>query len=85
MPANLSAECIEQELRELRCSVLLEGFRGAPALDVDAITVIMQKIGRLIIAHPNIAEIDVNPVVVYEKGKGVIALDALISVRDSNA
>jgi hypothetical protein len=35
-------------------------------------------IGRLMLTHPEIVEIDVNPLMVYGKGQGAVALDALI-------
>jgi acyl-CoA synthetase (NDP forming) len=66
-------------LHKLKSSALLRGFRGAPALDVGAAADIVGKIAALVAARPDIAEIDVNPVVVYPKG--AIALDALILVK----
>ena len=69
---------IEAELHKLKSSALLRGFRGAPALDVAAAADIVAKIAALVMARPEIAEIDVNPVVVYPQG--AIALDALMVV-----
>ena len=80
IPADLGHDGIEQELAQLRCSALLKGFRGAPARDVDAVTAAVEKIGWLMQVCPEIAEVDINPLVVYESGKGAIALDAVISV-----
>ncbi|MGB6192443.1 MAG: acetate--CoA ligase family protein, partial [Terracidiphilus sp.] len=82
MPPDLSREEITQELSKLRCSVLLRGFRGTPEADVAAVAMVVEKIGRVMRTCPEIAEIDVNPLVVYEKGDGVLALDALISVKE---
>jgi acyl-CoA synthetase (NDP forming) len=84
MPADLSREEIEQELDQLRCGALLRGFRGAPELDVVAAAAVVKTIGRLVRSRREIREIDINPLVVYEKGKGAIALDALISVNENN-
>ncbi len=69
---------IEAELHKLKSSALLRGFRGAPALDVSAAADIVAKIAALVASRPEIAEIDVNPVVVYPKG--AVALDALMVV-----
>lgn len=80
MPPNLSRASIEQQLHKLRCGALLRGFRGQPALDVAAVAAVIETIGRLMQSCPQIAEIDINPLVVYETGKGVLALDALISI-----
>jgi acyl-CoA synthetase (NDP forming) len=76
---SLDRAGIEAELHKLKSSALLRGFRGAPALDVGAAADIVGKIAALVAARPDIAEIDVNPVVVYPKG--AIALDALILVK----
>lgn len=80
IPADLSIRRIEDELNKLRCGALLRGFRGSPALDVHAVASILSALGRLIRSNPQIDEIDINPVVVYPKGQGAVALDALIAV-----
>ena len=81
IPTDLSRERIEVELRKLRCGTLLDGFRGSPALDVTAMAEVVAKIGVLMRALPEIVEIDINPLVVRSKGKGALALDALISAN----
>lgn len=78
LPANLPAAEIAKEILKLKCGALLSGFRGAPVADVAAAAEIVAKIGQLMQAEPRIREIDVNPVVVYPKGQGAVALDALI-------
>ncbi|MFT3907703.1 MAG: acetate--CoA ligase family protein [Steroidobacteraceae bacterium] len=83
LPPDLGAEAIIRELQQLRCAALLGGFRGAPPLDVEAVAGIMASLGALLQAEPRIAEIDLNPVVVYPRGSGALALDALIGLRPS--
>jgi acyl-CoA synthetase (NDP forming) len=78
---DLGVEAIAQELRRLKGAALLGAFRGSPARDVEAAAAIAAKLGAFVMAHPEIAEIDVNPVMVYAKGDGALALDALIVVR----
>jgi len=78
---DLGVEAIERELRRLKGAALLGEFRGSSARDVRAAATIAAKLGAFVMAHPEIAEIDVNPVVVYAQGKGALALDALIVVR----
>lgn len=79
LPAGLSIEEIEAEIRLLRMAPLLDGFRGAEPADVTAVAGIVQALGAVVAATPAIREIDLNPVMVYAKGRGALALDALIS------
>jgi acyl-CoA synthetase (NDP forming) len=81
MPAWLAPSAIADELRKLKGAVLLTGYRGKPALDIDAAAEIAAKLGQFVSAHPEVAEIDINPLVVYPKGEGAIAVDALIVAR----
>jgi len=60
----------------LRGKALLAGWRGAPACDLGAIERLLVSVGRLMHEHPEIAELDINPVRAYPDG--VMALDALI-------
>jgi len=57
---------------------MLDGFRGAPKLDVDAVATIVGRLGQVVAATPEIREVDLNPVIVYPAGRAAIALDALI-------
>ena len=67
------------ELRKLKGAALLEGFRGSPPLDIEAVVRIARAVGRLLLDEPSVREIDLNPVVVYPRGEGAVALDALIA------
>jgi acetate---CoA ligase (ADP-forming) len=64
---------------ELRSSALFEGWRGATPLDVNFLAESLVRIGQFMFDHPEIKEMDLNPVRVYEKG--ISALDALILVK----
>ena len=62
----------------LRAAPLLRGMRGDAPRDVAALAAVVQRIGALLDAQPEIQEVDLNPVTVYGVGQGVLALDALI-------
>jgi acyl-CoA synthetase (NDP forming) len=66
------------ELGKLKSAALLTGWRGAPALDVPALARLIVTVARLLHSEPRLAELDLNPVILYPEGQGVIALDALI-------
>ena len=78
LPAEASAGRIAAELDRLKGARLLHGYRGSPACDLHALTDALMRIGALLRAVPTLTEIDVNPLVVYPAGQGVLALDALL-------
>jgi hypothetical protein len=71
-------------IAEVKGAALLNGYRGRPALDVAALADALARISLLIADHADrIAEIDVNPLFVREKG--VIAADALIVLKGTTS
>jgi acetate---CoA ligase (ADP-forming) len=68
-------------LKSLKLSKLLEGFRGQPAADVDALARAAVNLGDLFVATPDLAEFEINPLLVRRKGEGVAAVDALVVSR----
>ncbi|GGO83446.1 hypothetical protein GCM10011348_27240 [Marinobacterium nitratireducens] len=78
LPPTLPKAAIVERLRRLKGAKLLAGFRGAPAVDLEAVAEVVSAVGQLMLEQPQITEIDINPLVAYGEGKGVVALDALI-------
>src|SRR5262249_52344404 len=78
LPVDADEAQIIEALHKLRAAKLLTGFRGAPPVDVGALSQAALALGRLMRTAPAIVEIDVNPLMVYAKGTGATALDALI-------
>jgi acyl-CoA synthetase (NDP forming) len=65
-------------LREGRKAVLLRGVRGMPPADERTLTAVLIGLGDLIERHPEIVELDVNPLIV--RGEQVVAVDAVVIV-----
>jgi len=63
---------------KLRGVKLLGAFRGEKARDVAALADAAARIGALMIATPDLDDIDVNPLIVLAGGEGVVAVDALL-------
>lgn len=63
-------------VRALRGVAVLEGVRGEPRADFDALAEAIERVSQLVGDNPEILELDINPFVVFEKG--AIALDARI-------
>jgi acyl-CoA synthetase (NDP forming) len=77
--APIDAAEAQRMLRELRAYRLLEGVRGAPPADVDAVVDAIVRLSWF--AHDcadAIGELDINPLLVFERGKGVAIVDALL-------
>ncbi|OLZ49477.1 pimeloyl-CoA synthetase [Streptomyces amritsarensis] len=69
-------------LRELRGHALLEGVRGAPPADVDALVEVILRVQRMALEFGGeLAELDINPLMVLPRGQGAVALDALAICR----
>ncbi len=64
-----------QMLGEIRSHALLDGVRGQKPLDKDAIVDALLRINQLVTDFPNIVELDINPLMVYEQGRGAVSLD----------
>jgi acyl-CoA synthetase (NDP forming) len=64
----------------LRSSPLLDGYRGAPAGDRQALVSIIRKISALVELVPEIIELDLNPVKVLPPGQGAIVIDARMRI-----
>ena len=62
-------------LEEIRSKALLEGIRGKPPVDKEAIIDTLLRMGQLVQEFPEIAEFDINPLIVYPKDQGAIAID----------
>ncbi len=80
-PAGLSPEAIAEEIARLKGAKVLAGIRGAPPLDVAALAETAARLGALMLAHPELDEIEINPLIVRPRGDGVLALDALLHAR----
>ncbi len=74
-----------QMVRSLRTYPLLEGYRGEPKRDVGAVEELLLRVGQLVEDIPEIAELDLNPVMVLREGKGLVVVDARIRVARSAA
>jgi acetyltransferase len=70
----------EAMLREIRARALLEGARGEPPVDRPALVEALLRVGQLVHDFPEIAELDINPFVIYPAGRGGVALDARLIV-----
>lgn len=73
--APFSREEAGAMLSEIRAHALLDGVRGKPPVDKEAVIDTLLRIGQLVVDFPEILELDINPLMVFEEGQGAIAID----------
>jgi acyl-CoA synthetase (NDP forming) len=66
-------------IHEIKGFPILDGYRGKPKADLDAIIETLLKISDFVVKHEEINEMDLNPVFIYEKG--LICVDARIILK----
>ena len=67
-------------IEEIRSHKILEGFRGKPS-DIETIAECLQRLSQLVTDFPQIEELDINPLLVFEQGKGAAVVDARILIQ----
>jgi len=65
----------------IRGSTILKGFRGQKPRDIKSLAEVLIRISTLLIDHPEIVNLDINPLIVLEEGRGCLAVDVRIGVR----
>ena len=60
---------------------ILQGYRGKPVLDVETLERSLVSLSAMVMDHPEIHELDINPLMVYEKGKGAVVADCRIILK----
>jgi acetyltransferase len=69
-------------ITNLRSYPLLAGVRGEQASDMEAMADCLLRVSQMVTDLPQIVELDINPLFVYETGKGVMAVDARIVISE---
>lgn len=69
-------------VRSIRSIALLEGIRGAPRVDFAALTDVLLRLSQLAMDHPEITELDVNPLLAFANGVQAVDARVLIAVPD---
>ena len=78
-PAPFGVEEGRAMIAQVRGKAMFEGVRGSEAADIDAVAEALSKLSLFAAANADtIASIDINPFLVLTKGRGAVAVDALI-------
>jgi acetyltransferase len=75
------AEALEM-IAEVKGAALLQGFRGSPKADIDALADTLVQVSHMAVnLDGTLAELDINPLMVLPQGQGVKAADALVTLN----
>ena len=78
LAANLTEKDVEEMISETKAYRLIKGFRGKSPLDLQSLKEATLKLAHLVLEFPEIKEMDINPLMVYEKG--ICAVDVKITL-----
>lgn len=67
-------------IREIKGYTILKGFRGKQGADLDALACMVMSVSRIMMTRDDVLELDINPVIAYEKG--AVAVDARVLLKD---
>ena len=76
---EISAEIM---IRTIKAYSILKGVRGSPPCDIDAIKDCVLRLSQMVTEHPEIAELDINPLIVYPQGEGCVVADSRILLKN---
>jgi acetyltransferase len=79
--APLNEREAQNMMEETKSYALLEGVRGQSKSDIDNLREALIRISQLVWDFPEINELDINPILVYEEGEGVSALDVKMTLK----
>jgi acyl-CoA synthetase (NDP forming) len=80
--APLSRRDAEEMVREIRSYPLLASFRGIEPADEEAVVEALLRVSRLATDFPEIQEMDINPLLVLPRGRGVRAIDCRMTIAE---
>lgn len=79
--APMSRYWAENMIRSIRSFAVLDGFRGTPKADIKTVEDILLRLSAMAVNHPEIAELDINPLIVHPVGQGASVADSRILLK----
>jgi acetate---CoA ligase (ADP-forming) len=76
----VTADEAREMISEIRSFPLLRGARGRKPADIDAVVDVLVRVSKLAVDFPEILELDINPLIVRERGQGAVAADIRIGI-----
>lgn len=79
--APMSELSAENMIRSIKAYTVLKGIRGNPPADIEAIKRSLLHLSQMVTDHPEISELDINPLIVYPEGQGCMVADGRILLK----
>ena len=79
--APLKRNSAHRMIRDIKGYKLLNGFRGRPQADLEILEKLLLSLSDLVTAHPEIVEMDINPLLVHADGNGATVADCRIILQ----
>lgn len=76
--APIRENVADEMIQDIRTIKLLQGVRGEAPSDLAAVAECLLRLSQFVTDHPRITELDINPLLVYPRGKGIMVADARI-------
>jgi acetate---CoA ligase (ADP-forming) len=80
--APMTVDQARTMIASTKAGQLLQGYRGGPTYDIEAVVDVIGRLSQLALDHPSIAEVEVNPLLVLPEGQGAVVLDARMILSD---
>jgi acetate---CoA ligase (ADP-forming) len=80
--APMTVDQARSMISSTKAGQLLQGYRGGPRYDIEAVVDVIGRLSQLALDHPSIAEVEVNPLLVLPEGHGAVVLDARMILSD---
>ncbi|MFX0142866.1 MAG: acetate--CoA ligase family protein [Candidatus Hodarchaeota archaeon] len=80
----INKEEARRMVQNIKAFPLLNGYRGQAKGDIDQLIEVILKCCKLLLENPQIVELDLNPVIVFKSGNGIMVVDARIILKEGN-
>ncbi len=82
--APVTKEDALEMIREIKAAKILQGYRGEPPRDLEALADIIVKVSKLMLDIKEVSEMDINPIISYEKGAYAVDARFILRVNGEN-
>ena len=79
--APMSELSAENMIHSIKVYKVLKGIRGNPPTDIEAVKLSILRLSQMVADHPEISELDINPLIVYPEGTGCMMADGRILLK----